>query len=83
MSMMPNTYQQNRQAAVVSSVTDLLKNNMKAIQSCLPKHMTPERMNCSGTARLASWITPIRLMHLKMCWKQSTNCGRMARMSSV
>ena len=44
MSMMPNTYQQNRQAAVVSSVTDLLKNNMKAIQSCLPKHMTPERM---------------------------------------
>ena len=33
--------------------------------------------------RLVSWITPIRLMHLKMCWKQSTNCGRMARMSSV
>lgn len=44
MSMMPNTYQQNRQPAVIASVTDLLKNNMRAIQSCLPKHMTPERM---------------------------------------
>ena len=44
MSMMQNTYQQNRQPAVIASVTDLLKNNMKAIQSCLPKHMTPERM---------------------------------------
>ncbi|HJA77567.1 MAG TPA: recombinase RecT [Candidatus Desulfovibrio gallistercoris] len=44
MSMIPHTYQQNRQPAVIASVTDLLKNNMKAIQSCLPKHMTPERM---------------------------------------
>lgn len=44
MSMMQNTYQQNRQPDVIASVTDLLKNNMRAIQSCLPRHMTPERM---------------------------------------
>lgn len=44
MSMTQNTYHQNRQPAVVANVTELLKNNMRAIQSCLPKHMTPERM---------------------------------------
>lgn len=42
MTMTPQ--QQGRQPAVISSVTQLLAANMKAIQSCLPKHMTPERM---------------------------------------
>ena len=36
--------QPNRQPAVIQSVTQLLAANMKAIASCLPKHMTPERM---------------------------------------
>ncbi|WP_270229563.1 hypothetical protein, partial [Desulfovibrio legallii] len=42
MTMAPQ--QQGRQPAVISSVAQLLAANMKAIQSCLPKHMTPERM---------------------------------------
>ena len=38
------TQQHGRQPVAISSVTQLLTANMKAIQSCLPKHMTPERM---------------------------------------
>lgn len=41
---MVKTQQTNRQPAVITDVSQLLAANMKAIQSCLPKHMTPERM---------------------------------------
>ena len=36
--------QQNTPPAAAVTVTSLLASNMKAISSCLPKHMTPERM---------------------------------------
>ena len=36
--------QEQRQPTVIANVTQLLTANMKAISSCLPKHMTPERM---------------------------------------
>ena len=42
MSSLPQT--QRRESPVIANVTNLLTANMKAIQSCLPKHMTPERM---------------------------------------
>lgn len=42
MSSLPQT--QRRESPVIANVTNLLASNMKAIQSCLPKHMTPERM---------------------------------------
>ncbi len=42
MSSLPQT--QRREPPVIANVTNLLAANMKAIQSCLPKHMTPERM---------------------------------------
>lgn len=41
MSMMN---QRSARPPAVTTVTDLLATNMKAISSCLPKHMTPERM---------------------------------------
>lgn len=42
MSALPQT--QRHEPPVVANVANLLAMNMKAIQSCLPKHMTPERM---------------------------------------
>ena len=42
MSSLPQT--QRGDPPVVANVANLLAANMKAIQSCLPKHMTPERM---------------------------------------
>lgn len=42
MSAQPQT--RRHESPVVANVANLLAMNMKAIQSCLPKHMTPERM---------------------------------------
>lgn len=42
MSAQPQT--RRHESPVVANVANLLASNMKAIQSCLPKHMTPERM---------------------------------------